>query len=470
MVQAALNLVMKPTNLSPSFRRASFGITHTFCLMGLIVVASGCGQSETISEQEPEKTLKSAPNIVQLGPEDHQLFGRIENSSENPQTQATVPALTIRPATQTELGPEIQTASLELIRRLPAEKVPVTSGTAEWDLEQISALMTESEALISEDSEVPESTRLVRIRENNQRIVSLASHAISISYDEPDQVPQFNAAVHSLMEARFQLALQGDEAALQELYNDAALLAKQQPDSVAAVIASGTIVRLAEKLALRNEADSPWLSEHVRQAKLFATNFRNEEARAIVQLISAAELCEERNIILPAIECYTVIQQTFPETPFKERIEASLRRVSLVNRKLTIEGPSIDGKTITLKEYAGQHVIVAFWSSKSHEFVNHLDVLNQLTNNEGYAVIGINLDSEPQNFQDFLSSHDVPGQHIFYPLADLRGANQPFAKQFGVSEAPSYWLVDADGIVRATALSVEQLSKLPTQKSITAEN
>ncbi|WP_339749466.1 TlpA disulfide reductase family protein [uncultured Rubinisphaera sp.] len=470
MVLAKLNLAIQPTDPSSFVQRTSFGITNSFCLICLIMFASGCSRSESISDQEPEKTLKSSPKIVQEDPEDTQIFGRLENSSEKTQKLANVPALTIRPATQTELGPEIQTASLELTRRMPVEEVPATSGTAKWDLEQISALMTESEELVSDDSEVSESTRLARIRENNQRIVSLASHAISITHDQPDQVPQFNAAVHSLMEARFQLSLQGDEAALQELYNDAAVLAKQQPNSVAAVIASGTIVRLAEKLALRDEVDSPWLSEHVRQAKLFATNFRKEEARAIVQLISAAELCEERNIILPAIECYTVILQTFPESPFKERIEASLRRVSLIDRKLTLEGPTFEGQLIALKDFAGQNVIIAFWSSKSHEFANQLEELNQLSKSEGYAVIGINLDSEPQDYQEFLLSHDVPGKHIFYPVADLRGANQPFAKQYGVSKAPSYWLIDAEGLVQATALSLKQLSKLTSEKSITVEN
>ena len=85
-------------------------------------------------------------------------------------------------------------------------------------------------------------------------------------------------------------------------------------------------------------------------------------------------------------------------------------------------------------------------------------------------MIGINLDSEPQDYQEFLLSHDVPGKHIFYPVADLRGANQPFAKQYGVSKAPSYWLIDAEGLVQATALSLKQLSKLTSEKSITVEN
>ncbi len=468
MVLAALNLVFQPWSSKSASRQASLVVFYPFCLMCLVMVTSGCGRSETVSEQEPEHQLKSAPKIVQQKPEDQEIFGQLEHASGEVKTAAGMPALTIRPATQTELGPEIQTASLELTRRLPVETKSADSGTAQWDLEQISKLMTESEVLISNDSKLSESGRLARISGNNQRIVSLASHAISLTHDQPNQTPLFNAAVHSLMEARFQLALRGDEAALQELYNDAALLAKHQPNSVAAVIASGTIVRLAEKLALREETDSPWLSEHVRQAKLFATNFRNEEARAIVQLISAAELCEERNLILPAIECYTVIKQTFPETPFKEKIEASLRRVSLVNRKLELEGPTFEGKTVSLKEFSGQQVIVCFWSSHSHEFADHLDVLNQLANDDGYAVIGVNMDSEPQAFQEYLANHQVPGQHLFYPNADLRGANQPFAKQYGVSEVPRYWLIDAEGVVQATSLSLNQLSKLPTHKSITA--
>ncbi|MCG6157749.1 TlpA family protein disulfide reductase [Rubinisphaera margarita] len=425
-------------------------------LLVLLSCSAGCNRSESVSEQDAPQQPAPVPKIVQAEPTDRQL----DDSG------AAMPVLKIRPATQSELTPEIQTASLEVIKKLPLKETPAASGTPEWDLEQIAAVLGDSQKQISEDSKTPEDVQLRRIRDNNQRIVSLASHAISLTHLRPEKEAVFNAAVYALMEARFQLALQGDEKALQELYDDSALLGRQRPESIAAVTAAGTIVRLAETLARRTDSDSPWLSEYVRQAKLFATNFPAEEPRAIVQLLGAGELCEERQLTLPAIECYSLVSQAFPQTPFGPRIEAALRRMELTHRRVAIEGPTYDGQTVSLKEFEGQQVLVVFWSSRSHEFAEQIPALQDLVENEGFAVLGICLDNEEEAVGKYIAEHKLPGKHIFYQEPELRGASQPLARQYGIDTVPSYWFIDSKGVVQATQVSGDQLKNLPQRKTV----
>ncbi len=451
-----MNLARKPLSSVETCCTMAGMPSSLAVLLVLLACSTGCNRSDSVSEQDAPQQPAPVPKIVQTEPTDRQLSD----------SDAAMPVLKIRPATQSELTPEIQTASLEVIKKLPLEETPAVSGTAEWDLEQIAAVLADSQKQISEESDASEEVQLRRIRDNNQRIVSLASHAISLTHLRPEKEAIFNAAVYALMEARFQLALQGDEKALQELYNDAALLARQRPESIAAVTAAGTIVRLAETLARRTETDSPWLSEYVRQSKLFATNFPAEEPRAIVQLLGAAELCEERQLTLPAIECYSLISQAFPQTPFGPRIEAALRRMELTHRRVAIEGPTYDGQTVSLKEFEGQQVVVVFWSSRSHEFAAQIPALQELVENEGFAVLGVCLDSEAEAVSRYIAEHKLPGKHIFHQEPALRGANQPLAREYGIDKVPSYWFIDSKGVVQATQVSGNQLRELPQRKVV----
>ena len=356
---------------------------------------------------------------------------------------------------------EIKTASINKYRQGTEDYSLPISGTPEWDIRKIALLLAEESHQASGGNAQQSKTSLSNVsNEIALKIIALASHAISETHQRPEKELIFNAAVQSLMDARLSLALSGEKDAIDKIYEDAVAISKDRPGSAASTIAAGAVVRLTQEMARVAEADSPWISEYVRQVKLFATNYPKEEARGIMQLVTAGEFCEQRQLILPAIECYTIIQQQFPKSPFQRKVNASLLRLGLIGKMITLDGPTIDGGTFRLSEKLGRPVVIAFWSSRSAAFEQDVELLNQLVTSSKLHLVGINMDTDASTVKGFIESKQLAGEHVFYTDFSLQGASQPLARQFGINILPTYWFIDEQGRVLATNVSREQLQSL----------
>ena len=365
-------------------------------------------------------------------------------------------------ATSHNGDPEFKTTSLtnshseqEIDYSLPA------SGTPEWDIRQI-ALLIAKDSRKTTEKQGDRRTTILNIVSNDtaRRIIAIASHAISATHNKPEKELIFNAAVQSMMDARLKLALAGEKESLDSIYEDAATLAKERPGTTASIIAAGTVVKLAQEMAKRTPSDSAWLSEYVRQVKIFATNFPQEEARSIMQLISAGEFCEQRQQILPAIECFTMIHQQFPSSPFRKKAETALQRLGLIGKNIALSGPTVSGGTFDLAKKAGRPVLLVFWSVRSQTFLQDVELINRLVQEKQYHLVGINMDSDGTKVKQFIAAHRLQGEHIFYNDFSMQGATQPIVSQFGINVVPTYWYIDEGGKVRATNVSKQQLQGL----------
>ncbi|MCA8986925.1 MAG: hypothetical protein KDA78_04760 [Planctomycetaceae bacterium] len=437
--------------------------------LGLAFCLAGCADSKTPDSQTADPVPKPAPRIAQeqMAEPTTAQVNEVISEKEAPPI-VSYPPLTVRPVTRTEVHPAIQTASLELEERLPQPDGEFASGTPEWDLSQIAYLMNESTTLTRNSSKLPETALMNQLADNQRRIVALATHAIAELHFRPEREQLFNAAVYALVEARIQLSLQGDEQALQNLYQDALLLNEQRPESVAATTAASAVVRVAEKLARMTDASSPWLPEYVRQAKLFARNFPAEEAHSTIQLLNAGELCEERRETQLAMECYLIIEQLFPETPFRNQTQTAVRRLSLVGSPFQLNGVTWTGTAYQFEHVQGTPTLVVFWSALSNTFQQDISAIRTLADQHGYAILGINLDLERDAVENFITQHDLPGQHLFHPDKQFRGSNQPIAVEFGIQSNPVYWLIDGTGIVRGTHENPAHLLKKKEQQTTAA--
>ncbi len=413
----------------------------------------GCNKSSSELQVESKDAPAEESSTVEAGSLDE---FKLDDLSDNSQP----PVLTVTPASGSSLssGPEFRTAGMSKQKEdysLPA------SGTPEWDIRQIALLIAREIHLNSENQAQQRITSLnITTNETARRIIALASHAISETHQRPEKELIFNAAIQSLMDARLKLALAGEKESLDAIYEDAATIAKERPGSTASIITAGTVVRLAAEMARNGDNNSPWISEYVRQVKLFATNFPQEEARAIVQLTTAGEFCEQRQLILPAIECYTMIQQQFPQSPFRKKADAALQRLGLIGKSISLEAPTISGSTIRLSDKKGKPCILAFWSVRSSAFQKDIELLNQLVAEAGIDLVGVSMDTDAESVKQFIEANQLAGEHVFYPDISLQGASQPLARQFGINIVPTYWYIDKQGRVRATNVSREQLSTL----------
>ena len=430
-------------------------ITYLALLLAVTVltVLPGCNKSSNDLQTKSEQST-----AMVAGEATDESLDEL-NTGEGP-IDSQPPVLTVTPASGSSslAGPEFKTAEM----RGPKETYNLpASGTPEWDIRQIALLIAKETHLGSENEPQQRVTSLnISTNETARQIIALASHAISETHQRPEKELIFNAAIQSLMDARLKLALAGEKDSLDAIYEDAATIAKDRPGSTASIITAGAVVRLAAEMARQSDNNSPWISEYVRQVKLFAANFSQEEARAIVQLTAAGEFCEQRQLILPAIECYTMIQQQFPRSPFRKKADAALRRLGLIGKSISLEAPTIGGTTLRLAEKKGKPCLVAFWSIRSAAFQRDVELLNRLVDEAGIQLIGVNMDTDAQAVKQFIQTHQLAGDHVFYPNMSLQGASQPLAQEFGINIVPTYWYIDAQGKVRATNATREQLSSL----------
>jgi thiol-disulfide isomerase/thioredoxin len=125
---------------------------------------------------------------------------------------------------------------------------------------------------------------------------------------------------------------------------------------------------------------------------------------------------------------------------------------SVTAQELTVDAPaplftlsSVSGKSkIDLASYQGKVVYVDFWASWCVPCRLSFPFLSRLRKqyaDQGFEVIAVNLDEDPQAAQAFLQ--DFP---VGYPVAMGFATTTP--TDFHVTAMPSAFLIDANGILR----------------------
>lgn len=319
-------------------------------------------------------------------------------------------------------------------------------GTPEWIVLEITKLRLQP---FPETDDVRE-LRKAR-RERNQQIARLAHDAIALTHADAEREQVFNVAVHRLMEATWQLAMQGDNEAVTELYDYAASFYGRDPESKAAADAHWFLASFANENAVRHGDKEPrWIAEFARQARLFSERFARDQQRAVKLLNDAARTCDSYGIRDEAIQCYAALHQKYPESAHAELAVAALRRLELPGKMLDLGGPTMDGGFLSINDFSASPVLVVFWSTQARPFVERsAEIISTVSQFEkrGLQVIGVNLDTDESAVDAFKESTGLTWQNIFHAAPSRRGWNHPVATYYGVTAIPQFWTVDVKGRV-----------------------
>lgn len=297
----------------------------------------------------------------------------------------------------------------------------------------------------------------------NEQIVELATEAIARTHDQEDREEQFNEAVHNLMEARLQLALQGKEEHIDLLYNQAESLYRRDPKSQAAIDAARVRVRFAHTNAMRfAEREPKWLQELAQQARTFAANFPQEDIHAVELLYAAGRSCELHGLTDEAIACYSLVTRQFANSRNAKaaQVPAILRRLQLPGQPLELAGPERGGQFVRIEDYRGKAVLVVFWASgtpRVHDYLPSIREAQEKLGAEKLSVIGVNLDEDELALEAFVERNGLNWPQIFHADPSRRRWDNPVARFYGLRDIPAVWLIDAEGTVVSTNVTPEDL-------------
>lgn len=113
------------------------------------------------------------------------------------------------------------------------------------------------------------------------------------------------------------------------------------------------------------------------------------------------------------------------------------------------ELPVLGGSgSVRLSDHRGKVVYLTFWASwciPCREEMPHLQNLWEQHREQGFEVIGINVDEDPDAAQQFAQDHDIR-----FPLVSDR--DRSISKQYRVAGYPTHYIVGRDGRVHFSAL------------------
>jgi len=331
-------------------------------------------------------------------------------------------------------------------------------GTPEWLILELAKLQSPATSSDEPTLEISDADR-----QRLLKMIELATEVVAKTHNDAARQQLFNNAVHYLADARMRLAVAGDRVQGQYLSQEANALFTRDSTGFAAVEAATKLLELTRIQAEKNVGGDPqWSIAFARQSRVFAEKFPQESSRAAVNLTAAAKFCDRAGLHEEARACIALLHDRFSETPFAEQTQGLRRRLELPGHPLTeFGGSTFDGGCATAEQYRGKPLVIAFWASNSAAFQADLATMERTLARYGdrVSVLGVNLDRDEQNVRDFLSRSGNTWKHIFFSAPDKRGERNILAEYYGVTDVPSYWLVDAHGIVRSIQVDPHRLDQ-----------
>ena len=127
------------------------------------------------------------------------------------------------------------------------------------------------------------------------------------------------------------------------------------------------------------------------------------------------------------------------------------------------ELPLLDApESVRLSEFRGDVVYLSFWASwcvPCREEMPHLQSLWREHQDQGFQVIGINVDEDPEAALAFAREHGIE-----FPL--VRDADRAVSKQYRVAGYPSHFIVGRDGRVHFSALGFSEDDTLAVTQEV----
>jgi thiol-disulfide isomerase/thioredoxin len=178
-----------------------------------------------------------------------------------------------------------------------------------------------------------------------------------------------------------------------------------------------------------------------------------ESADAMLQLA----ITQEFNGNVPeARTWYGKLVSDYGSTQAAVRARGALRRLGLKGNRLELSGKSLTGGTIDVASYRGKVLAVVFWATWCKPCTEDLPQIQELYRRhkqDGFEVVGVNLDSPGAPIQQYIQNFRVEWPH----LHEEGGLESRPAVDYGVISLPTMFVVDKNGTVVNAAATIDDL-------------
>lgn len=178
-----------------------------------------------------------------------------------------------------------------------------------------------------------------------------------------------------------------------------------------------------------------------------------DTAEAMLQLAVAREFAGQED---EAKEWYTKIVTNFPDAQAAKKAAGAKHRLDSVGKPIELQGKDVTGRAVDLAQYRKKLVLVHYWATWCEPCKAELATLKELQakyGNQGFDLIGVSLDTNPEELASFLKQNRLPWAQIVEP----GGLDGRLANELGVLTLPTMILVDEQGKVVDRNIHVTQL-------------
>ena len=120
--------------------------------------------------------------------------------------------------------------------------------------------------------------------------------------------------------------------------------------------------------------------------------------------------------------------------------------------------PGLDGKAVKLSDYKGKYLMIDFWASWCkpcrEENPNVVKMYAQFKD-KGLNILGISLDEKRDDWQRAVTADHLNWQHA----SEMRNFDSPVVQTYRVSEIPSNFIINPDGVIIAKNIFGTQLEE-----------
>lgn len=195
----------------------------------------------------------------------------------------------------------------------------------------------------------------------------------------------------------------------------------------------------------------------LKDLEAFVTDYSTSDdaAEAMLQLAIAQEFAGKED---EATKWFDQIVKKFPKHELAKKAAGASYRLNSVGKSLSLKGKTTEGRDFDVASLKGKVVLIHYWSTWCEPCKADMEQLKALQAKyakQGFALVGISLDSDPQTLADFLKAKKLTWPQLYEP----GGLESRLADELGVLTLPTMLLVDKQGKVLNRSISVGELDK-----------